>query len=407
MSTPAQQHMKARAIAYYLPQFHPIPENDSWWGEGFTEWTNVRAARKLYAGHYQPRIPGDLGYYDLRSEETREAQADLAATHGIHGFCYWHYWFAGKQLLQRPFQEVLRSGRPRFPFCLGWANHEWTAAWVGRPYDVLVNMDYPGRADHEQHFRVVLDAFADDRYIRVDGKPLFLIFRPKGIPNARGFTDLWRELAHRAGLPGLFFVGILDPSIDPEPFGLDASVPPDIGHLLNLFPRQRTEALRRRFRLMLERNKWALPHQALAKVPRRAVPESLLGVHDRISRGSLMPLVGNYAEVVERVCAIRSSGFCRYPAVVPNWDNTPRRGRWGFVLEGSTPPIFARWVRHALNSIEHEPEEQRLLFIKSWNEWAEGNYLEPDTVFGNGYLEVLRRELRDEPRNVAPLAARS
>ncbi len=165
-------------IAHYLPQFHPIVENDEWWGAGFTEWTNVAQARPLFRGHEQPKLPGELGFYDLRLAETREAQAALAERYGIEAFCYWHYWFAGRRLLERPFREVLDSGRPRLEFCLGWANQHWTTIWTGGR-SILVEQTYPGEEDHERHFRELLPAFRDERYLRVDGRPLFLVYRPE------------------------------------------------------------------------------------------------------------------------------------------------------------------------------------------------------------------------------------
>jgi len=196
-----QSAKRARLIAFYLPQFHPIPENDQWWGPGFTEWTDVAKAKPLFPGHYQPHIPADLGFYDLRVPETRAAQAELARKAGIEGFCYWHYYFAGKRLLERPFNEVLASGEPDFPFCLGWANHKW----VGRQ-GLLIDQTYPGPADHEAHFYSVLPAFHDRRYIRVKNKPLFLIFYPKGLPDAKAFIDQWQNLAVKNGLEGIHFV---------------------------------------------------------------------------------------------------------------------------------------------------------------------------------------------------------
>ena len=205
---------KVRVIAFYLPQFHPIPENDMWWGKGFTEWTNVGKAKPLFRGHYQPRVPADLGYYDLRLPEIREAQADLAREAGIEGFCYWHYWFGnGKQLLERPFNEVLESGNPDFPFCLGWANHTWkTSTWTqkngARADNIIVEQLYPGREDYKMHFNYVLKAFKDPRYIKVAGKPLFVVFSPNSIPNCKtDFIEYWQELARLNGLPGIHFVG--------------------------------------------------------------------------------------------------------------------------------------------------------------------------------------------------------
>ncbi len=199
---------KARVIAFYLPQYHPIPENDEWWGKGFTEWTNVTQAKPLFRGHYQPRLPADLGFYDLRLPESRQAQADMAQEYGIEGFCYWHYWMGGgKLLLQRPFEEVLRSGEPDFPFCVSWANHPWTGTWFGAQDRVLTTQEYPGEEDHRRHFDYLLPALSDRRYMRVDGKPIVAIHRPKDIPQARQFIDLWRKLAQAAGLKDLYFIG--------------------------------------------------------------------------------------------------------------------------------------------------------------------------------------------------------
>ena len=203
--------MKARVIAFYLPQFHPIPENDKFWGRGFTEWTNVAKAKPLFRGHYQPRIPADLGFYDLRLPEVREAQAAMASDAGIEGFCYWHYWFGnGKKLLERPFEEVLSSGQPDFPFCLAWANHDWTTkTWQnGGRKEMIVQQTYPGEKDHISHFNYVLPAFLDHRYIKVDGKPLFLILEPYYFKGLTLFMDLWRKLAVEHGLKGIYFVGM-------------------------------------------------------------------------------------------------------------------------------------------------------------------------------------------------------
>ncbi len=385
----------ARAIAIYLPQFHPIPENNDWWGEGFTEWTNVRGATPLFDGHYQPRVPSELGYYDLRSSETREAQAELARAHGIEGFCYWHYWFAGRRLLEHPFNAVLESGKPDFPFCLAWANHSWTASWVGRPWELLVDQTYPGRADYEAHFRVVRDAFADDRYITVDGKPLFIVFRPDKIADPTEFTDCWRELAHEAGFKGLYLLGILNAGATPRALGLDGGVHKGLGHLLSFLPdafRRKAEA-RRRSGVLLERPGLAFMHQAIARSRRPSWLGPLDAVHDALSEHLLLPSVCSYRELVESASRGLRVFDDEFPSVIPNWDNTPRLGRWGWVLQDSSPELFAEHLRHAVSLIEDRPLEKRLVFIKSWNEWAEGNYLEPDERYGRGYLKATRREL--------------
>lgn len=352
---------KARMIAFYLPQFHPIPENDKWWGKGFTEWTNVAKASPLFPGHKQPNIPGELGFYDLRLPETRIAQAQLAGEHGIEGFCYWHYWFGnGKRLLERPFAEVLASKKPDFPFCLGWANHSWKGVFFGAQGRTLVEQKYPGTQDYINHFNTVLPAFCDDRYITVDNKPLFFIFNPNGIPNVRKFTDLWREMANKAGLKGLYIVGLSVPLKKIDKLGIDAIT--DTRHRIveqlwpqNIFIR----GLLRLFRLILNKPAKFSYHQAAKYFLR---PEG-------------------YSSIRE------------HPVIVPNWDTTPRLGAKGVVLHDSTPELFRTHVKEALSKVLHKPYEHRIVFIRSWNEWAEGNYLEPDQRFGTSYLEVIKDEV--------------
>jgi lipopolysaccharide biosynthesis protein len=349
----------ARVIAFYLPQFHPIPENDEWWGKGFTEWTNVAKAQPMFAGHYQPHVPADLGFYDLRLPETRAAQAAMAQAYGIEAFCYWHYWFAGRRILERPFSEVLKSKEPKFPFCLGWANQTWSGIWHGNPDRILIEQTYPGSVDDEAHFRAVAEAFGDDRYLRVDGKPLFYIYRPLAIPEVRRFADLWRTLAHRLGLPGLYLVGEAGLDWQPEAYGFDASVTVNLPALQGWEPWWHPVA-----RLRWKWHLW---------------------------RG--LPTVVPFEDVEADIVPPRRPGIRSHPCLLPNWDNTPRSGRNGLVLHGSTPERFRRQVRRAFAIAAGDPLEERLVFVKSWNEWAEGNHLEPDLKFGTGYLEVTREEL--------------
>ncbi|HWC11148.1 MAG TPA: glycoside hydrolase family 99-like domain-containing protein, partial [Acidimicrobiales bacterium] len=218
--------MRPRFVALYLPQFHPIPENDRWWGDGFTEWTNVRRGRPRFPGHPQPHVPGELGYYDLREPGVRHAQAALATAHGVDAFCYYHYWFNGKRLLERPFTEVLRSGEPDHPFCLCWANEDWTRAWAGASGDVLMRQAY-GPEDDLAHIRSLLASFADPRYLRVHGKPLFLVYRASRLPEPRRTTDVWRAEAQRAGVGELFLCRVESFRTehgDPRGLGFDAAV---------------------------------------------------------------------------------------------------------------------------------------------------------------------------------------
>lgn len=354
-----------RLIAFYLPQFHPIPENDEWWGRGFTEWTNTAKAKPLFPGHCQPSVPADLGFYDLRLPETRAAQADLAREYGIEGFCYWHYWFAGRRLLERPFAEVLKSGEPDFPFCLAWANETWTGIWHGAANKLLVEQTYPGLDDHERHFNYLLSAFSDERYIKVDGKPLYLVYRPHKLPDAKRVTDFWRELALKAGLKGLHLVACLhnEDAWDPAQMGFDAVNISNQIKITEVTPPTWTGRLVSSLRM---RYRKALGYPLHIYAYKDAMRHFLDGARPHIE--------------------------C-YPSVVPGWDNTPRSGTRGVVLHGSTPELFQEHLREAIDRVSSLPVEHRLVFVKSWNEWAEGNYLEPDLRFGRRYLEAVRNEV--------------
>jgi lipopolysaccharide biosynthesis protein len=369
----------ARVIAFYLPQFHPIPENDEWWGKGFTEWTNVAKARPLFRGHAQPVVPGELGFYDLRLPEVREAQAVLAREHGVEAFCYWHYWFAGRELLERPLREVVASGQPDFPFCIGWANHSWTGIWSGAPNRTLVEQTYPGPADHEAHFRAIEGALCDRRYFRVEGKPLVVIYNSAAIPESQRFIEQWRGLALRCGLPGLFLLGmgpLQRPSFLEQGYdGWVASVPDCFFGPFDLGLR--------RLRPGLSRGGQAL--------------EDLVRSISNTAHACLYPAgprVVSYGEAIELAAALSARDGGRYPSVFPGWDNTPRSGRNGWVFLGATPELFRRHISDALATLEDRQQEKRLLFVKSWNEWAEGNILEPDLRYGREYLEALAAVVR-------------
>lgn len=353
-----------RALAFYLPQYHPIPENDQAWGAGFTEWTNVVRARPLFPGHWQPHLPADLGFYDLRVAETREAQASLAREHGVHGFCYYHYWFQGRRLLERPFDEVLASGRPDLPFCLCWANEPWTRAWDGNTGQVIVAQGY-SHEDDVAHVRQLLPAFADQRYVRVDGKPLFLVYRASLLPDSRRTTDTWRAEAARAGLPGLFLCRVENDvgRADPTATGFDAAVDfqPDFSAL--------GRALRR-----------DLPNRIL----RRAHVTNQAYRHHRIY---------DYDEFVRRMLSRPVPAYRRFACVTPGWDNTPRRSRQGIVLHGSTPERYEAWLRTAVEQAGATGPGEDVVFLNAWNEWGEGNHLEPDERWGHQYLEATARAL--------------
>jgi len=351
----------ARLIAFYLPQFHPTPENDAWWGPGFTEWTNVAPARPLFPGHYQPHLPGELGFYDLRLAETRAAQAALARAHGIEAFCYWHYWFEGKRLLSRPFEEVLASGEPDFPFCLAWANESWSRRWLGEERDVLMPQTYSA-ADDEAHARYLARAFADPRNVRVHGRPLYLVYRPKHLPDPQRTLDTLRRVVTAEGVAEPWVLGIDGhcPGVDCRTLGCDSTV---------------------RFEPQLS----ALP-EFMVDLP---TPSKLLR-NLRLGVTSARMKVYDYADARARMNAA-AYGHPYYPSVMVGWDNTPRRGARGVVVVNNTPGRLGEAVREAVASVSGRARDERLVFLNAWNEWAEGNHLEPDRKFGRAYLEEVRK----------------
>lgn len=346
---------KARVIAFYLPQFHPIPENDKAHGKGFTEWTNVTKSQPVFPGHVQPNLPADFGFYDLRIPEVRAQQAQLAKEHGIEGFCYWHYWLGnGRRLLERPFNEVLSSKEPDFPFCLGWANHSWSGkGWMGGADGEDILQTYPGMDDAKDHFLFLLDAFNDKRYIRVKKRPLLIIYRPQEIPNCKDYLEYWRTLAKENKLEGLYIIGDT-PGISNDALGLDGSLHSGQRHLPNDIWDKPTQ--------------WDKLHSKnLKKVPYRKVMRHL----------------------------VKPDGFNRgdYPVIIPNWDTTPRLGDEAMIFYDVQPEYFRLHVRQVLDSVRHREYEENIIFIRAWNEWAEGNYLEPDQQFGKLMLEQLSEEI--------------
>ena len=352
-----------KVLALYLPQYHPIPENDKWYGRGFTEWTNVGKAKPLFRGHYQPQVPADLGYYDLRVPETRLAQAELACEFGVTGFCYWHYWFGnGRRLLERPFNEVLRSGEPDFPFCLGWANHSWKGIYNGvKTKESLIEQEYGGIEDYERHFYDVLPAFQDSRYVRIDGKPFFLIFSPLEIPDSKAFIDLWQELAIKNGLKGIHFVAH---TYRPDDIEKLLSLGYDAVNVVRLFEYQRIGL--------------SLFRMALNKINREIFKHGFWC---------------QYKDAMKYFSGDEDRWENVYPTIVPNWDHSPRTGKFGGILKNSTPELFQKHVEKTISYVQDKSSEHRVVILKSWNEWAEGNYMEPDLKHGRGYLEALKRAL--------------
>lgn len=364
---------QARVIAFYLPQFHPIPENDEWWGKGFTEWTNVAKAKPLFRGHWQPRLPADLGFYDLRVADVRDHQAALAREAGVGGFCYWHYWFGhGRRILERPFKEVVASGKPDFPFCLAWANQTWSGIWHGSPNKILIKQEYPGPADEAAHFDLVLPAFRDSRYMTVDGKPIFAMLDPGDHPDPAGFIRHWRQLAEKANLPGIYFIAMWNQSPDPKLSEFDAVTEFGPGDFLKSLPM----------------DPWSQRLRRWQKGEFGPILGPILG------RRFLKPLRFNYTDVIKAAFGSDFARDPRYvPTVLPGWDNTPRSGVRGVVFEGATPALFKTYLKKAIDRVSQRPAQERIIFLKAWNEWAEGNYVEPDSVFGHQYLTAIREAL--------------
>ena len=387
---------KARVIAFYLPQFHPIPENDKFWGKGFTEWTNAAKAKPLFKGHHQPHIPADLGFYDLRMPEVREAQAELARQAGVEGFCYWHYWFGnGKQLLQEIFNEVVESGKPDFPFCIGWANHSWNNKnWQNTPTFskdfFIAEQTYPGPEDHEAHFYSLLKAFKDNRYIKVDGKLLVYIFAPLNFPNVSEFMILWNELARKEGLKGFYFVGLQE----------SCKLLP-VKNLFNIFRKQDAfyESPKILFDSVLKLGFDGVNSRGL-NVSRYRYNSSFVSFFRHhinrflYSKFDWHPVDKyDFKKISEIMFTEEERRDNVYPTIIPNWDRSPRAGKRASVWYNYKPEYFKKQVKLALDLIKDRPEQHRILFLMAWNEWGEGNYMEPDLEYGHGYISALREAL--------------
>ena len=343
-----------RFIAYYLPQYHAIPENDAAWGAGFTEWTNVTKALPRYLGHQQPRMPADLGFYDLRQAETLRRQADLARRGGVHGFCLHNYWFSGRRVLETPLRVLLANPDIDLPFCLNWANESWSRRWDGSDESILLEQRYdPG--DDLRYVESILPALRDPRYIRIDGRPLLMLYRPGLLPDARATVARWRTFLTQHGIGDPYVImaqGFED--VDPRRYGMDAAVgfPPHNGG-------------------------WQLPNERNA-----------IELFDPGFQGH----VASYAALARNALSNRSMEYRLIPGVCPRWDNEARKPGRGFSFYGSTPASYGSWLKEAADQTADAPStEARLVFINAWNEWAEGAYLEPDRHFGYAYLAETRR----------------
>jgi lipopolysaccharide biosynthesis protein len=366
---PGETVTRPRVVAFYLPQFHPVPENDAWWGPGFTEWRNVVQARPLFRSHPQPHLPTELGFYDLRVPEVREAQAALAVEHGVSAFCYYHYWFHGRRLLNRPFDEVLASGRPEMGFCLCWANEPWTRNWDGQSQSVLVGQRYSSD-DDRNHLRWMAAALDDPRYLRLDGRPVLLVYRVAQLPDPKRTADIWREEAQRLGVGDLLLCRV-------EAFPEDRGDPAEVGFDAAVEFQPAWDDLGTR------------PHQRWWWRMLRRV--GLLPPAYRQHR------VYDYNAIAERMMVRPDPEYRRFPCVTPSWDNSPRRAAGAVILRGSSPEQYEIWLRHEFQRASRMAGTS-LVFVNAWNEWAEGNYLEPDRRHGRAYLEATRRAVQPQNR---------
>ena len=355
-------------IAYYLPQYYPFKENNEWWGEGFTEWTNVGKAKPLFRGHYQPKVPADLGYYDLRMAEVKEKQVQLAKEAGVTAFCYWHYWFGnGRVLLDTPLRQVLDTGKPDFPFCLGWANESWMSKVWNSDGTVegktLMEQLYPGDEDIVAHFNYIKRAISDNRYLRIDNKPVFVIYKPMLHPDVRHFMDMFNRMIKEAGIAEGFFF---------------------IGHTVNHAEFPQLQELSFDAVNIVRNGEYRFNKKVIKRIPWELFKFKVLRCPLVLSYGFISKyFIDEETDRAENII----------PSLIPNWDHTPRSGNLGSLFHNSTPELFGKHAMQALSVIKDKRPERQILFLKSWNEWGEGNYMEPDLKYGKGYIYELKKAI--------------
>jgi len=352
----SQKAKDVKLIAFYLPQFYPFHENNEWWGEGFTEWSQVVSAKPLFEGHYQPRLPADLGFYDLRLQEVRKKQENLAKEYGIYGFCYYYYWFSGRILMDEITRDILESGVPDLPFCLCWANEPWSRRWDGSDQEVL--MPQPHDLDTDERFIVdIMPYLKDPRYIKVNNKPMVIVYNIGRLPDPKKLFESWRQIAKAEGFPDLHIVMAETFGIsEPYKYGCDAAVE---------FP----------------------PHKVVS-------PEISKKVLTDKKETDFQGAIYDYREVVATEILKNSPGYIIYRTLMTGWDNSPRRGQSAHIFHYASPEYYEIWLRNLVDyTKKHLPEEHRFIFINAWNEWAEGTYLEPDKQYGKTYLQATKKAI--------------
>jgi hypothetical protein len=384
--------MKLRPIAIHLPQFHPFPENDEWWGKGFTEWTNVTKAKPLYEGHDQPQLPTDLGFYDLRLADCRLEQEKLAREYGFYGFCYYHYWFNGKLLMERPLEEKLKNPEEDFPFMLCWANENWTRVWDGGENNILMEQNYEDLPDHIAHINYLIPFFKDERYIKIDGKAVFAVYRSTKIPDFDKIAQMWKDEARKHGVElyitriesfgergAEFITENIDASIEFQPHS-GLKVLGDVKKERALEVKQNFKSLRDEISIQTIKQSYDHWTKKL-KMKNEQQPVQL--------DGSIV----EYSDFVDADIEFHKKekpDHKFYRCVCPGFDNSPRKSKNYFILKDSTPEKFKYWLEEKVKTFEPYSEEENLFFINAWNEWAEGNYLEPSRTWGRKYLEVVK-----------------
>jgi lipopolysaccharide biosynthesis protein len=381
---------KIRAIAIYLPQYHPTPENDLWWGKGFTEWTNVTKATPLFKDHYQPHLPADLGFYDLRIPEVREEQANMARIHGIYGFCYYHYWFTGKRILERPFQEVFESGKPDFPFMLCWANENWTRVWDGSDNEILLEQKY-SEEDDKKHIQFLIPFFKDKRYVRIKDKPVVAIYRSTLLPDVAATIKIWREEAAKHDLH-LYICRFESFSLGGKKYlndGFDAAIDfQPWGSGMQQYKRWQLQQSQQSFGF---RVKNFFYRNFVKNISEKKYPEFKRNFRDKI----LNDYVLDYNDYVNFLENCELPDYKLYPCVMPMWDNTARRKKNDpSLFYNSSPELYKKWLSNVLRKFGPYSEEENLVFINAWNEWAEGNHLEPCQKWGSKYLQATLEALK-------------
>jgi hypothetical protein len=356
---------KLKLFAFYLPQFHPISENDEWWGKGFTEWTNVTKAKSLYPGHLQPKLPSELGFYDLRVPEVMKEQARLAKTHGVNGFAFYHYWFGnGKVLLDLPIRNLLNDPSIEIEYCLCWTNESWKGTWHGAGNRLLIQQEYPGEEDYIRHFDYLLPFLKDSRYLRIDSKPVLQVYRPESIPDVQLFLNTFTKMALKNGLDGIYFLAVrTSTEWNQISSGFEGMVFDNFSKI--------NKYIKNSFSSSLHRIVWNNPLiRKIFKLPKT------------IHYSTIRKCLEDFPE---------ESQIDFFPLAQVNWDNTARAKEFGSLFLGESPSAFGEHLKACMLRACQNPNEKRIVFIRAWNEWAEGNYLEPDQINGRGYLEVIKK----------------